>query len=122
MADMLVDLVAVEALVWSGRATLVIAQTTDGEIGILPGHEPVLGELVDHGVVIIEPVDGERLVAAVHGGFLSVTAQTVRILAESAELTSAIDADAARRIAADSTADEHDRAQAEGQLRAVNRA
>jgi len=50
---MSVQLVAVERRLWSGTATLVVAQTTEGEIGIMPGHEPVLGQLVEGGVVKI---------------------------------------------------------------------
>ena len=72
MAEMTVELVAVEQRLWSGSATLVSAQTTEGEIGIMPGHEPVLGQLIEGGTVSITSVDGERIVAAVHGGFLSV--------------------------------------------------
>ena len=45
MAEMSVQLVAVERRLWSGTGTFVVAQTTEGEIGILPGHEPVLGQL-----------------------------------------------------------------------------
>ena len=86
MAEMTVELVAVEQRLWSGSATLVSAQTTEGEIGIMPGHEPVLGQLIEGGTVSITSVDGERIVAAVHGGFLSVTATTVTILAESADV------------------------------------
>ncbi|RZK58646.1 MAG: F0F1 ATP synthase subunit epsilon, partial [Rhodococcus sp. (in: high G+C Gram-positive bacteria)] len=47
MAEMTVELVAVERRLWSGSATLVSAQTTEGEIGVMPGHEPVLGQLVE---------------------------------------------------------------------------
>lgn len=53
MAEMTVELVAVERRLWSGSATLVSAQTTEGEIGVMPGHEPVLGQLVEGGVVAI---------------------------------------------------------------------
>lgn len=85
MADMSVDLVAVERLLWSGRASFVSAQTTEGQIGIMAGHEPLLGQLVEGGTVTIVDTDGQRIVAAVHGGFFSVTGDSVRVLAESAE-------------------------------------
>lgn len=96
MAKMSVELVAVERRLWSGEATTVVAQTTEGEIGILPGHEPVLGQLVEGGVVKITTVDEEVVTAAVHGGFLSITAGGVSILAESAELAQEIDVAQAR--------------------------
>lgn len=120
MAEMTVELVAVEQRLWSGSAKLVSAQTTEGEIGVMPGHEPVLGQLVEGGVVAITTVDGERVVAAVHGGFLSVTATTVTILAESADM--AHDVEAAKAVLAETTEDLEAIAIAKGQLRAVERA
>lgn len=82
MADITVELVSVERMLWTGQASIVTAQTTEGEIGVLPGHEPMLGQLVDNGVVTIRPVGGDKLVAAVQGGFLSVSKEKVSILAE----------------------------------------
>ncbi|MEV0251944.1 F0F1 ATP synthase subunit epsilon [Nocardia sp. NPDC050712] len=117
--DMSVDLVAVERRLWSGQASFVSAQTTEGQIGIMPGHEPLLGQLVEGGTVTIVPVDGERIVAAVHGGFFSVTANTVRVLAESAEFAGEVDVDAARKVLADAEASEEDRTVAQAQVRAV---
>jgi F-type H+-transporting ATPase subunit epsilon len=93
---MSVQLVAVERRLWSGTGTFVSAQTTEGEIGILPGHEPVLGQLVEGGVVKIRTTDGDTVTAAVQGGFLSVTGDAVSILAESADLAGEIDVEAAR--------------------------
>ncbi|CRK50081.1 ATP synthase epsilon chain [Rhodococcus sp. RD6.2] len=121
MAEMTVELVAVERRLWSGQATLVSAQTTEGEIGIMYGHEPVLGQLVEGGTVAIT-TEGERLVVAVHGGFLSVTGKTVTILAESADFSGDIDVDAAKAVLADTTASDEAIAVAKGQLRAVERA
>jgi len=122
MAEMTVELVAVEQRLWSGSAKLVSAQTTEGEIGVMPGHEPVLGQLVEGGVVAITTVDGERVVAAVHGGFLSVTATTVTILAESADLAQDVDVAAAKAVLAETSEDLEAIAVAKGQLRAVERA
>jgi F-type H+-transporting ATPase subunit epsilon len=93
---MTVELVAVERRLWSGSATMVVAKTTEGEIGVLAGHEPTLGELVEGGVVRINTVDGDTVTAAVHGGFLSITGSAVSILAESAELAEEIDIEQAR--------------------------
>lgn len=96
MADMDVQLVAVERRLWSGPATFVFARTKEGEIGILPGHEPLLAQLVDAGVVRIDTADGTSVTAAVHGGFLSVTDERVSVLAEVAELAEDIDVARAR--------------------------
>ncbi|GAB2701937.1 F0F1 ATP synthase subunit epsilon [Nocardia thraciensis] len=122
MADMSVDLVAIERRLWSGRASLVIAETTEGQIGILHGHEPLLGQLVEGGTVTIVSTEGERIVAAVHGGFFSVTASSVRILAESAEFAADVDVAAARSVLADPNASEQDQNMARGQVRAAEAA
>jgi F-type H+-transporting ATPase subunit epsilon len=119
MAEMSVDLVAVERLLWSGQASFVSAQTTEGQIGIMPGHEPLLGQLVEGGTVSIVDTDGQRIVAAVHGGFFSVTATTVRVLAESAEFAAEVDVEAARRVLADSDATEEQQRAAQARVRAV---
>ncbi|SFE69138.1 F0F1 ATP synthase subunit epsilon [Blastococcus tunisiensis] len=96
MATLQVELVAVERKIWSGEATMVIARTTEGELGILPGHAPLLGELAGGGVVTIRTDSGEDVVVAAHGGFLSVTERGVSILAETAEIAGEIDVERAR--------------------------
>lgn len=125
MAEMTVELVAVERSVWSGTASMVVAQTTEGELGIMPGHEPVLGQLIEGGIVIVNTTDGDRVVAAVHGGFLSVTASKVTILAESADMADEIDVEEAREAlhhwSAEATEDETNALVARGRIRAVER-
>jgi ATP synthase, F1 epsilon subunit (delta in mitochondria) len=91
MAEMTVELVAVERRVWSGQASFVLARTTVGEIGVLPGHEPTLAQLEEAGTVRIDGTDGTTTTVAVHGGFLSITPEVVTVLAESAELSTEID-------------------------------
>jgi F-type H+-transporting ATPase subunit epsilon len=78
-----VELVAVEEKVFSGEATILLARTTEGELGILPNHSPLLGQLADSGQVTIRLQDGGDLVYDVDGGFLSVSDTGVTILAES---------------------------------------
>ena len=96
MAELHVELVSVEREIWSGEATSVTARTTEGEIGVLPGHAPLLGQLADGGTVRILQSGGSDVVAAVHGGFLSVTDEGVTVLAEVAELREDIDTGRAR--------------------------
>lgn len=117
MAEMSVEVVAVERRLWSGTATFVVAQTTEGEIGVMPGHEPVLGQLVEGGIVKVNTTDGDTVTAAVHGGFLSITHDSVSVLAESAELSEEIDVEAARRALSEE--DEAERARAAARLRAA---
>ena len=116
-----VSLVAVEQKLWSGTATIVSAQTTEGEIGIMVGHEPVLGQLIEGGTVSITTTDGEKLIAAVHGGFLSVTGKTVTVLAESADFADDIAVEAARAVVAENGDDLEAIAVAKGRIRAVER-
>lgn len=104
-----VEIVAVDREVWSGEVDMVLARTVDGEIGVLHGHTPLLGALVEGGVVRLIEESGETRVA-VHGGFLSVTEDGVQILAELAELESEIDVARAQRQLAEAkeAGDEHE--------------
>jgi F-type H+-transporting ATPase subunit epsilon len=96
VAELNVQLVAADRAIWSGTARIVIARTLDGDLGVLPGHALLLAELAD-GVVTIRTSEGPSVVAAVHGGFISVTEDSVSLLAESAELAEEIDVDRVRR-------------------------
>ncbi|MBC2681879.1 F0F1 ATP synthase subunit epsilon [Corynebacterium sp. 4HC-13] len=120
MAEIAAQLVAVERALWSGTATSVTAQTTEGEIGVLPGHEPLLGQLVENGVVVIRTSDGEKKVASVKGGFLSVSSEKITILADSAVWADEVDtAEAEKRMQNADSGEE--KQSAESELRAVKR-
>ena len=80
-----VEVVAVESKVWTGDATAVYARTTEGELGILPGHQPMLGALQVDSVVRVQTADEPERSWRIEGGFLSVTSDGVTILAETAE-------------------------------------
>lgn len=86
-----VSLVTPERKLWVGEATAVTTRTVEGEIGILEGHVPVMSLLASGGVVRIATVSGDPVIAAVHGGFVSVSDNVVMILAEVAELAHEID-------------------------------
>jgi F-type H+-transporting ATPase subunit epsilon len=95
MAETLnVEMVSAERLVWSGEASMVTTRTTEGKIGIMPRHEPMLAVLVPGRITIHLP-DGTQQHGAVHGGFLAVTQDTVEVIAEVAELAHEIDMDRA---------------------------
>jgi|SRR5690349_4921846 F-type H+-transporting ATPase subunit epsilon len=97
MADLLqLELVSADRVVWSGEASMVLARTTDGEIGVLANHTPVLSVLLPSAVEITE-VDGGRQYAVIDGGFLSVANNRVSVLAEHAQLAAEVDLEAARR-------------------------
>ena len=83
MAQLNVDLVAADRKIWSGRAQRVTAPAADGEIGILADHSPLLSVLREGSVRIVG--EGETLEVRVSGGFLSVDANHVTIVADSVE-------------------------------------
>lgn len=121
MAEIATELVSVERMLWSGKASSVTAQTTEGEIGVLPGHEPLLGQLVENGVVVIRTAEGEKLVAAVQGGFLSVSSSKITVLADSAVWASEVKTSEAEARAKDASASALERETAVSELRAVKR-
>lgn len=85
-APLTVTVVAADHEVWSGEASMVVARTTEGEIGILPGHEPLLAILAT-GEVRVTQTGGRKVTANAEEGFLSVENDTVTIVARNAELT-----------------------------------
>jgi F-type H+-transporting ATPase subunit epsilon len=128
MAVLRVELVAADRLVWSGEATMVIARTTEGDLGVLPGHAPLLSVIIE-GVVDVTTTEGETWVAAVDAGFLSVAHDRVSILSERAEMSHEIDLEKARHeIERAKAAGENDdeavvaARRAEARIRAVERA
>ncbi|MFP7760794.1 F0F1 ATP synthase subunit epsilon [Marisediminicola sp. LYQ134] len=83
-----VSVVAADQEIWTGRATMVVARTTEGEIGILPGHEPLLAILAA-GEVRVSDVGGSTITANAEDGFLSVAQDVVTIVARNAALVRA---------------------------------
>lgn len=80
MAELDVELVAANGRIWEGRARQVSVRAVEGDIGILPGHQPLLTVLAP-GEVRISGGGQERNVK-VDGGFLSVDRDRVTIVAE----------------------------------------
>ncbi|HYB48675.1 MAG TPA: F0F1 ATP synthase subunit epsilon [Streptosporangiaceae bacterium] len=91
-----VALVVPDRELWSGQASIVIAKTTEGDIGVLTGHSPLFGILAEGSVVQINDEDSE-VRAAVSGGFLSVADDRVSVLAAQAQLGEEVDVEAARQ-------------------------
>ena len=130
MAELDVALVAADREVWSGKASLVVAKTADGDVGIMPQHQPILSLLKPSVITIKTVVDGapgETLHAALHGGFISVADNRVSLLSEAAELTTEIDPNRAQEALTRARAGEFGAdseaaaARAELRLRAVGR-
>ncbi len=83
MAHLEVDLVAADRTIWSGEARMVRAPSAEGEVGILPGHTPLLAVLRP-GEVRITPSSGETVRAQIDAGFISVHADRVTVVTDSA--------------------------------------
>jgi F-type H+-transporting ATPase subunit epsilon len=96
-----VHLVTPEREVWVGEASIVVARAIDGDVGILPGHAPMVAALAV-GALFIETEGEGRTAYAVDGGFVHVVSRDdgtrVDILAEHAEQAEEIDAAEARRF------------------------
>jgi F-type H+-transporting ATPase subunit epsilon len=100
VADTLeVHLVTPEREVWVGQASIVIARAIDGDVGILPGHAPMVAALAVGPLFIGTEGEG-REAYVVDGGFVHVGADGSRVdvLAEHAERSEEIDAAEIRRF------------------------
>ena len=87
------EIVTPEARLYSDTIDTVVIPTHEGEIGVLPGHIPLLAQ-VDHGELRVTK-GGATQVLAVSGGFVQIIADKVSVLAESAIQEEKIDEHAA---------------------------
>jgi F-type H+-transporting ATPase subunit epsilon len=87
------EIVTPEARVYSDTIDSVVIPTTDGEIGVMPGHIPLLTQ-VDHGELQVTK-GGATVRLAVSGGFAQIIADKVSVLAEGAIQEDKIDEHAA---------------------------
>jgi len=83
MATILVDVVSAEASIFSGQAKFVALPGETGELGILPGHTPLITR-IQPGAVRIEKEDGSEEFVFVAGGILEVQPKHVTVLADTA--------------------------------------
>lgn len=93
-----VDIVTPEAVVWSGEAEMLLARTTEGDIGVLADHEPTMAALATGAVTIRH--GSESTSAGLHGGFLQIYRNQVTLLTDSAKLAGGGVEDARRAAAA----------------------
>lgn len=80
-----VKVVSATSEIWTGEATQVSANTVDGSIGILTGHQPLLAILAQ-GEVRVTTASGEQVTVNAEDGFLSVDHDTVTIVAGEAAI------------------------------------
>ena len=93
MAEMKLEIVTAERVVYSEDVNVLVAPGSDGELGILPGHAPLLTTLAPGEIKVTK--DGDESFMAVSGGFLEVLGNKVTILANTAEYADEIDEDRA---------------------------
>ncbi|MCK0536869.1 F0F1 ATP synthase subunit epsilon [Alcanivorax quisquiliarum] len=77
------DIVSAEKQLFSGLVEMVVASGSEGDLGILPGHAPLLTGL-NPGPVRIIKQGGEEEVFYVNGGFVEVQPKVVTVLADAA--------------------------------------
>lgn len=87
------DIVTPEKLAYSAEVSMVIARTTAGDIGILPGHAALIAALAIWPLRVI--TEGEEIEIAMCGGFIEVQPEKITILANCAELANEIDVERA---------------------------
>jgi F-type H+-transporting ATPase subunit epsilon len=88
------DIVSAEREIYSGLAEMVVASGTLGEIGITPGHAPLLTVLKPGEIRVTKP-GGEQEIFYVSGGMLEVQPKCVTVLADSVERADSLDEAAA---------------------------
>lgn len=84
------NIIRPEGVFYEGEADMLEMNTTEGEIGILPGHIPMT-VIIKPGIVTIYEADGEEKKAAIHAGFVEILQDRVTVLAEIAEWPDDID-------------------------------
>ena len=89
------DIVTVERLVYSDDVDMVVAPGSEGVLGILPRHAPVLTTL-SPGELIVRKQGEDELSFAIGGGFMDVQPDKVTVLADAAERAEEIDINRAK--------------------------
>ncbi|MEE9365938.1 MAG: F0F1 ATP synthase subunit epsilon [Dehalococcoidales bacterium] len=93
MPGILLDIVTAERMVYSDNVDMVIAPGSEGQLGILPHHTPLMTTLLP-GELRVKKGD-EEVSLAISGGFLEVRPDRVVVLADAAERAEEIDVDRA---------------------------
>jgi len=88
------DIVSAEETMFSGLVELVVAAGKMGDLGIAPGHAPLLTELKPGPVRVIKQ-NGEEEVFFVSGGFMEVQPNLINVLADTAVRGEELDVQAA---------------------------
>ena len=98
------ELVSPEKLLFSGEVDMVVLPAAEGDMGILPGHAPVI-TTIRHGTICIFNGNSVEKRLFVAGGFLEVTPDRCTVLADTATPVEDIDVSAAQQMVKDCTDD-----------------
>jgi len=90
-----VDIVSAEESIFSGTASFLLARSTDGELGVMPRHVPLLAQLQPGEVMLRDEFDEEHFYYA-SGGIIEVQPQVVTVLADTASRARDLDEAAAQ--------------------------
>jgi F-type H+-transporting ATPase subunit epsilon len=90
-----VDIVSAEESIFSGPASFLLARSTDGELGVLPRHVPLLAQLQPGEVMLRDEYNEEQFYYA-SGGFIEVQPHVVTVLADTASRARDLDEAAAQ--------------------------
>ena len=94
---LLCEIVTPERIVYTQEAVLVVAPTTDGEVGIMPLHQPIVAALKAGEVRVRYGDEKQWEWFAISGGYIQVHEDKVIILADDAVNASMIDPERAKR-------------------------
>ena len=89
------EMVTPEKVAWSAPAEFVVLPAKEGEMGVLPGHQPYLVQLAEGEVRVTDKGEVKRF--AISGGFAEVKDDKVSLFAETAEMAEQIDAERAKQ-------------------------
>jgi F-type H+-transporting ATPase subunit epsilon len=90
------DIVSAEAEIFSGLVEMVVAHGNLGDLGVAPGHAPLITDLKPGPIRVIKQ-GGEQEVFYISGGFLEVQPNMVKVLADTAIRAADLDEAAAQQ-------------------------
>ncbi len=112
MADSIkVDIVSAEHEIYSGEAEMIFAPAVMGEIGIAPGHAPLVTKM-GPGEVRVKDLDGNESAFYVSGGMIEVQPKVVTVLSDTAQRAEDLDEAAIMKAREEAENAFHDRSDA----------
>ena len=103
-----VDIVSAEREIFSGTASMVFAPALLGEVGIAPGHAPML-TMLGPGEVRVQQSDGKEVAFYISGGMIEVQPRVVTVLSDTAVRAEDLDEAAVMRAKEEAERQFHDR-------------